>query len=165
MRRLPSGSGGSAIATCCLTPPAPRSSAVGAASARLGLHRRDIGTSPPCGLPLVRSFSSPGQQTRRSSRRTIGYTRILSQLRSRQTARPWETARQGGRPRFSSPKREKTPLPGKPVPAPCPHVTLSDTGGQEERAQSRRSGRFLLGCWILPVPYRTIVMSCYLAGG
>jgi hypothetical protein len=39
------------------------------------------GTSSPCGLPLVRSFSSPGQQTRRSSRRTIGYTRILSQVR------------------------------------------------------------------------------------
>ena len=33
MRRHPSGSGGSAIATCCLTPPAPRSSA-GPASAR-----------------------------------------------------------------------------------------------------------------------------------
>jgi hypothetical protein len=81
MRRLPSGSGGSAIATCCLTPPAPRSSAE-PASARLGLHRRDVGTSPPCGLPLVRNFSSPGQQTRRSSRRTIGYTRILSQVRS-----------------------------------------------------------------------------------
>ena len=45
MRRLPSGSGGSAIATCCLTPPAPRSS-VGAASARPGLHRRDIRRQP-----------------------------------------------------------------------------------------------------------------------
>ena len=39
------------------------------------------GTSPPYGLPSLRSFSSPGQQTRRSSRRTIGYTRILSQVR------------------------------------------------------------------------------------
>ena len=45
MRRLPSGSGGSAIATCCLMPPAPRSS-VGAASAQLGLHRRDIRHQP-----------------------------------------------------------------------------------------------------------------------
>ena len=28
----------------------------------------------------MRSLSSPGQQTRRSSRRTTGYTRILSQV-------------------------------------------------------------------------------------
>ena len=39
-------SGGSVIDTCCLTPPAPRSSAVGTASARLGLHRRDIRHQP-----------------------------------------------------------------------------------------------------------------------
>ena len=30
------------------------------------------------GTPLVRNFSSPSQQTRRSSRRTIGYAPILS---------------------------------------------------------------------------------------
>jgi hypothetical protein len=30
------------------------------------------------GSPLVRNFSSPSQQTRRSSRRTIGYAPILS---------------------------------------------------------------------------------------
>src|SRR6266576_6345282 len=36
------------------------------------------GTSSLYGPPLVRNFSSPDQQTRRSPRRTIGYARILS---------------------------------------------------------------------------------------
>jgi len=35
------------------------------------------GTSPPYGPPLVRNFSSPGQQTRRSARRTIGYLTFI----------------------------------------------------------------------------------------
>jgi hypothetical protein len=56
------------------------------------------GTSPPYGLPLVRSFSSPGQQTRRSSRRTIGYTRILSQLRGERRAVPHADERVLGQP-------------------------------------------------------------------
>src|SRR5205807_7057041 len=34
----------------------------------------------PYGPPLVRNFSSPGQQTSRSPRRAIGYARILSQV-------------------------------------------------------------------------------------
>ncbi len=56
------------------------------------------GTSPPCGLPSVRSFSSPGQQTRRSSRRTIGYTRILSQVRGERRAVPHADERVLGQP-------------------------------------------------------------------
>ena len=39
------------------------------------------GPSPLYGPPSVRSFSSPGRQTIRSPRRTIGYARILSQVR------------------------------------------------------------------------------------
>ena len=38
------------------------------------------GPSPLYGPPLVRNFSSPGQQTSRSPRRAIGYARILSQV-------------------------------------------------------------------------------------
>ena len=38
------------------------------------------GPSPLCGPPLVRNSSSPDQQTSRSPRRVIGYTRILSQV-------------------------------------------------------------------------------------
>ena len=56
------------------------------------------GTSPPYGLPSVRSFSSPGQQTRRSSRRTIGYTRILSQVRGERRAVPHADERVLGQP-------------------------------------------------------------------
>jgi hypothetical protein len=56
------------------------------------------GTSPPCGLPSVRSFSSPGQQTRRSSRRTIGYTRILSQVSAERRAVPHADERVLGQP-------------------------------------------------------------------
>ena len=56
------------------------------------------GTSPPYGLPSVRSFSSPGQQTRRSSRRTIGYTRILSQDRGERRAVPHAGERVLGQP-------------------------------------------------------------------
>ena len=50
------------------------------------------------GGPLVRSFSSPGQQTRRSSRRTIGYTRILSQVRGERRAVPHADERVLGQP-------------------------------------------------------------------
>jgi hypothetical protein len=39
-------------------------------------------TSPLYGPPLVRNFSSTSQQTSRSPRLTIGYARILSQVRS-----------------------------------------------------------------------------------
>jgi len=39
------------------------------------------GPSPLYGPPLVRNFSSPGQQISRSPRRAIGYARILSQVR------------------------------------------------------------------------------------
>jgi hypothetical protein len=40
----------------------------------------DGGASPLYGPPLVRNFSSPGQQASRSLRRAIGYARILSQV-------------------------------------------------------------------------------------
>jgi hypothetical protein len=60
------------------------------------------GTSPPYGLPSVRSFSSPGQQTRRSSRRAIGYTRISSQVRGERRAVPHADERVLGQPEAQS---------------------------------------------------------------
>jgi len=56
------------------------------------------GISPPYGLPSVRSFTSSGQQTRRSSRRTTGYTRILSQDRGERRAVPHVGERVLGQP-------------------------------------------------------------------
>ena len=53
------------------------------------------GPSPLYGPPLVRNFSSPDQQTSRSPRLTIGYARILSQVRFQGCVRP------GQRPHFT----------------------------------------------------------------
>jgi hypothetical protein len=53
-----------------------------AVAAELVLTVVTYDTSSPYGPPLVRNFSSPGQQTRRSSRRRISPGQIVAQLRA-----------------------------------------------------------------------------------
>jgi hypothetical protein len=103
MRRLPSGSGGSAIATCCLTPPAPRSSAVGTASARLGLHRRDIRHQPTLRAAVSAQFqlSRPADSQVIAPRHRLHPNLVPSQGRtpgcaSRRRTRPGPTRSQFG---------------------------------------------------------------------
>jgi hypothetical protein len=106
-----------------------------------GSRRRRRAAGIPAGTPRCRrrpwpvSGSGPGP----GHELLDGWGRrplIIQRPGPRQAAGPRERHGGAGRLRFSSPARW---LPG--APAPCPGITLSDTGGQGERAHCRRYAR------------------------
>jgi hypothetical protein len=131
MRRLPSGSGGSAIATCCLTPPAPRSSAVGAASARRGLHRRDIRHQPT----LRAAVSAQFQLSRPAASQVIAPHHRLH---------PNLVPSQGGTPGCAS-RRRTRPGPTRSPFGPLRTCVMSNPDYRNHPALARKLQAYL--CW------------------